>query len=239
MRVAVITPYRGERAELLTACCASVAAQTHADCTQIVIADGGAPIPVELPGTQIIRLDHYHDDYGDTPRSVGSMSAIGQSFDAIAYLDADNWYQPDHITRLLALHAHTGAPVCSSGRSLHWLDGRYLGPCPEVDGENFVDTNCLLITRAAFALVLTWAAMPPELHAIGDRVVWAAVHAQRFERTHHGAPTVAYRTPWAWHYRCFGHTPPLGTREGEHVYRLMEQIGQRAVSRDQFATLSR
>src|SRR5207244_1055632 len=96
---------------------------------------------------QVLRLPQPHRDYGNTPRAIGSASAIAQEFDAIAYVDSDNWYEPDHLERMVELQLQTGAAVCSCARALHDLDGQMLGLCPEVDGETFVDTNCLFLTR--------------------------------------------------------------------------------------------
>src|SRR3990172_6396080 len=96
MRVAVITPYYKAREDWLTRCHESVRAQTH-PATHILVADGTPESYVDGWEAQHIVLMKNHGDFGDTPRAVGSVSAIGQGFDAIAYLDADNWYAPEHI----------------------------------------------------------------------------------------------------------------------------------------------
>ena len=140
MRVAVITPYHKPQPEWLRQCHESVLSQTHS-CVHVLVADG---LPVPEPDSwqaQHIILAGNCNDYGDTPRAIGSMSAIGQGFDAIAFLDADNWYLPDHIASLVELHDSTGADVCISHRDLYHLDGTRLGPCDETDGERFADTS--------------------------------------------------------------------------------------------------
>ena len=89
---------------------------------------------------------------------------------------------------LVKLHQSSGAAVCTSGRVLHALDGACLGVDPDVDGEKFVDTSCMLFTREAFDVFPVWAAMSPQFHAIDDRVVWAEVLDRRLTRAHSALP---------------------------------------------------
>ena len=147
MKVAVITPYFNTSLEWLQKCHLSVKAQTH-PCTHFIVSDGQPYNAVDSWDAQHIKLPVNISDYGDTPRGVGSVAAIGQGFDAIAYLDADNWYDPEHINILMSLHKKTGAAVVTSARNLHRLDGTLLGKCFEVDGKLFVDTNCLNLLSA-------------------------------------------------------------------------------------------
>ena len=131
MRVAVISPYYETPLDWMRQCHESVLAQTH-PCVQILVADGVPVDELDAWNAQHIRLPQHHADYGDTPRAVGSMSAIGQGFEAIAYLDADNWFAPEHIESLVRLHEETGADVCLSSRDLHRIDGSRLGPCRDL-----------------------------------------------------------------------------------------------------------
>jgi hypothetical protein len=166
MRVAVITPFHQVPSLWLAECLASVARQTL-PCTHFLVCDGDDP-PLAVPGdVQVLHLPQAHADFGNTPRAIGSVSAVAQDFDAIAYLDADNWYEPQHLELLCAAYQRTGAAICSSGRMLYDLDGQLLGPCYEVDGDTFVDTNCLFLTRQAFRLVAVWYLMPRSLIEIG------------------------------------------------------------------------
>src|SRR3989344_8281647 len=107
MKVAVITPYFNILDEWLLQCHRSVKSQTH-PCTHILVADGRAKDIVNSLEAQHILLPVNYRDYGDTPRGVGSILAIGQGFDAIAYLDADNWYYPEHIASMVAAHKESG-----------------------------------------------------------------------------------------------------------------------------------
>ena len=156
MRVAVITPYFRESEDWLGQCHESVRAQSH-PCTQIFVADGRPSRFVNELDAQHIVLRRGNGDFGDTPRALGALSAAGQGFDAVAFLDADNWFKPTHIESLVQLAEETGAAICTSSRAIYDPGGILLGPCPLNDGESHVDTNCYLMTRRAFAVILEWA----------------------------------------------------------------------------------
>jgi len=212
VKVAVITPYYRADEDWLEKCHASVMAQTH-PCTHILVADGEPQDIVSSFDTQHIVSGTNHGDYGDTPRAMGSVSAAGQGFDAIAWLDADNWYEPSHIEALLEIHRKHGAEVCTSARMLYALDESPLGLCPDVDGKKFVDTNCFLLTRGAFHMISIWSRIEHPLHAIGDTVFWDAVQRSGLGHRHNSAATLAYRTSFRYHYRLFGKKAPRGARE--------------------------
>ncbi|MFP6688355.1 MAG: glycosyltransferase [Alphaproteobacteria bacterium] len=167
MKVAVITPYFEAGEDWLKKCHESVLAQTH-HCTQFFVADGAPQDVISDFDAQHIVLGANHGDYGNPPRAIGSVSAIGQGFDAIAWLDADNWYEPNHIESLVGLHRKQGAAICTSSRMIYGSNGAPLGLCPNVDGKKFFDTNCYLLTRAAYELISVWYEMEPRLHPVGD-----------------------------------------------------------------------
>ncbi len=162
MRVAVVTPCFKPNADWLAQCHDSVRAQSHL-CTHFLVFDGPDGEPPENFSGQVIRLHHHHADLGATPRGLASLSAVGQGFDAIAYLDADNWYYPHHIESLVQLHRSSHAPVCTSSIELRALDGSLLGAFPAMDGKRFIDTNIILVARPALWLVTCWALHPPKL----------------------------------------------------------------------------
>ena len=214
MKVAVITPSWRTPTAWLEQCVDSVAQQTI-PCTHFLVCDGDVTGNAALPlGIQVLRLPRPHADAGNAARAIGSISAIAQGFDALAYLDADNWYEPDHLRLLCEAQQQTGAAVCSSGRLLHYPSGELLSPCPEVDGEQFVASNCLLLTRAAFGLVSAWYLRPYSTAPDSARALWQAIRDAGFLRTHHGQPTVHCRTRDLAHYRHFGKEPPADARSG-------------------------
>jgi glycosyltransferase involved in cell wall biosynthesis len=217
LKVAVVTPYYQERQDWLLHCHESVANQSY-PCTHIMVADGFPNDMVARLGVLHIVLPRRHRDYGDTPRAIASLSAISLGFDAIAYLDADNWYYPDHIASLVDLHEKTRAAVCSSARHFHRTDGSLVGLCLNCDGESFVDTSCLFLTQPAFSIVPLWTLMPNYAHAIDDRVMWYYIKQSGLSRAHTGQPTLAYRMSNYGFYHSFGEEPPPDvTKDGSDV----------------------
>ena len=168
LRVAVVTPYCGEPLETLLHCHESVRGQSY-PCTHFLVADGHPRAEVSGWAAEHVILPKAHKDVGNTPRAVGSLSAMNQGYDAVAYLDADNWYYPGHVEAMVNLCQRTGAAVCTAGRSIHRLDGSLMYvDAHESDGQKHVDTSCLFLTRAAFRVLPVWAMMPPQLAPAGD-----------------------------------------------------------------------
>ena len=212
LRIAVITPCCNTPQAWLDQCRQSVLAQTL-PCTHILVNDGGEPPRIDPGGSaQVIHLPRPHHDAGNAGRAIGSVTAICRHFDALAYLDSDNWYEPNHLESLAALHKTTGAVVCTSARNVYWLDGRLLGRCPEVDGERFVDTSCLFLTSAAFVVVASWYLAPRGQELAADRFVWQTIKNLQLPCAHTGLPTVAYRTNYRVHFDYFGVTAPAGAK---------------------------
>jgi hypothetical protein len=212
VKIAVVTPHFRTPADWLRQCLRSVALQTI-PCTHFLVCDGDdVPSGLDVGNIQVIRLAKPHADVGNVARTVGSFSAIGQGFEAIAYLDSDNWYEPEHLAILEALHRHTGAAFLSSTRMLFAPDGGRLGICPEVDGRLFVDTNCMFLLRGAFPVISEWCLAPRELAMVADRVVWKRVQELGIACAHHRSPTVNYRTQYLVHFEHFGVTPPPGAK---------------------------
>lgn len=209
LKVAVITPYWRTPIGWLRQCHESVRQQTY-PCTHILVADGTPEAEIDSWDAQHVRLPNCHADNGDTPRAIGSLEAIGQGFDAIAYLDSDNWFQPDHIESLVHLHRETDAAVCFSGRLLCRLDGSVMGYCNDTDGETFVDTSAMLFTRKAFFLAPQWGLIHPRLHPICDRVMMMWIRQHRVRRAFSRKKTLCFRTGYVGDYRSFGEEPPPG-----------------------------
>jgi glycosyltransferase involved in cell wall biosynthesis len=209
MRVAVVTPYFREPDDVLRQCLDSVSGQTYA-VTHILVADGFPKNwASQLVSRHIVLPGSGHGDNGNLARAVGAAIAVSEGYDAIALLDADNWYQPDHVSSLLTVHEQTGAAICTSARSLHRLDGSLLVAYDrESDGINFVDTSCLLYLRRAFGLLPLWGQMPRQFGPICDRIVWAAIQSRKIKTAHSGLPTMAFRTCYCNHYNAAGETPP-------------------------------
>lgn len=221
LRVAVVTPYYKETPEVLRQCHDSVLAQTH-PATHYMVADGHPQGQVAGWDAKHIQLPDAHGDNGNAARAIGSVSAINQGYDVIAYLDADNWYREDHLERMIALHHERGAVICSSNRTMHRLDGSLMYCDVESDGVRFVDTSNLVLMRDAFRLTALWGMMPKKLSPICDRIFWQAVLASKLPRAHDKAPTVAFRSRYADHYRICGEASPADAVTSDAFQRPMQ-----------------
>jgi glycosyltransferase involved in cell wall biosynthesis len=199
MKVCVVTPYYRESLEWLTQAHASVRSQTI-EARHILICDGTEPAQIQdFRGTHIILKRNYRD-YGHTPRFIGCYEAVMQEADAIAFLDADNWYYPDHLGYLLNIAQKAGLSAVSSARMLHRLDGTPMMKCPTVDGTNYVDTSCLLVLRPAFRHLLAWVLQGQDKAAETDQFFWRSLKNSGVPMAFVDRPTVAYRTRHQVHY---------------------------------------
>jgi hypothetical protein len=214
-RVAVITPYYRESVEQLQQCHDSVLTQLY-PCTHFLVADGHPRKEIANWSAQHLILPQSHNDSGNTPRCLGSLSAMNLGYDAIAYLDADNWYYPNHIEAMIHLQRQTGADLCTATRSIHRLDGSLMYVDQhECDGKRHVDSSCFFLTRSAFRILPVWAMMPPQLGPICDTIFWRAVQGRRLRTAHHPQPTVAFRTQYQVHYQNIGEPAPPGTKTNQ------------------------
>ena len=233
MKIAVVTPYFRPPLDWLHQCHRSVKEQSH-PCTHILVADGEPLDTVDKFDALHIKSIGPNQDVGNTARGIGSIAAIRQGFDAICYLDADNWYRPDHVAKMVALHRQSRAAVCASARTLHHVDGTVLGLCSENDGENFVDTNCMFLTEEAFPVVSVWHMVDRRLDPIGDRVVWFQIRQLGLTTAYSGEPSVCYRTNYREHYERFNATPPPDAKTGYDHFpsrKLFEDLKAEALDR--------
>jgi len=212
MDVAVVTPHYKEPQDWFQKCLDSVRDQTY-PCTHIIVNDGANRGPGNSESVQVLDLPVSHGDFGDAARTIGSVSAVVQGFDAIAWLDGDNWYAPEHVESLVSLHNQTGAAIVMSDRTLHHMDGSVLGPCPESDGITFFDTSTYLVTRSAFRIIADWFLMDPKYHPISDRIILERIKELGMSHAGTGLKTLSYRTPYKCHYDYYGAIAPPGAKD--------------------------
>lgn len=207
-RIAVITPYYREPSSVLRRCHESVLAQ-DVRVDHFMIADGHRQVAVEDWNVKHISLPSEHGDNGNTPRAVGSVLAQCESYDFIAYLDADNWFHPRHLESLLAHQRDTKADVVSCFRTFHGVGGEVLDVSERAeDRGKHVDTSCYLISKAAFSATRVWGLMPRPLSPLCDRVFLGAIRHGRFSISSTRERTVAFETQYRHHYQMAGLTPP-------------------------------
>lgn len=161
MRVAVISPYYKEPEAWLARCIQSVRDQT-VEATHFVVAGAGFPQDwVDEAGVRHIKLDRPHGDYGNTPRTIGAMLAVSEGFDAVAFLDGDNWYAPDHIESCVEMAARGDVDYIYSKRQWARADGSVMNVHVQEDEDgSHVDTNCHFLMRGAFHTIPRWGLMP-------------------------------------------------------------------------------
>ncbi|WP_158808348.1 hypothetical protein, partial [Beijerinckia sp. L45] len=212
LKIAVVTPYHTESDAILRQCHDSVLAQTH-ECHHILVADGHAkPLFATSPRTLHLALPLENADNGNTPRAIGGLLADRYGFDAVAYLDADNWYDDDHIANMVAGHGHSGYPLVACKRRFCDLDGNAMAITEgEEERHRHVDTSCWMLCRPAFGLLAAWL-MPKALSPVCDRIFFQAVLHARLPITGASSRTVNFRTRYALHYEAAGQAVPPGAK---------------------------
>ena len=208
-RVAVVTPYFKENIDILKHCHQSIKNQTTR-CLHILVADGHPNKTINRWDADHIQLPCSHNDIGSTPRLIGAYHAIGLGIEAITFVDADNWLREDHIEQMILAMDQQQADFVSSSRTLCRLDGSEMGPCPLTDPEKFIDTNCMMLGKAAFPILHQWSLMPNYGHLIGDRIMLHHLKQAKLKRIHINTPSVFYRCGKEGLYRRMNEAIPEG-----------------------------
>lgn len=213
MKVAVITPYFQESRAWVERCMASVRAQTH-PCTHFMVSDGQPLDALDEAGVRHVRLGRAHADYGNTPRAIGGQLAVAEGFDAVCFLDADNWYAPDHVASCAATAEHSNADFVTAGRRLVREDGSVipLRTSDDADGSH-VDTNCFFLLFGAFHTLARWALAPRSMASLFDRFYLQSLRAEGLREAQTGRATVDYLCTWASIFRAVGEAPPPYAKE--------------------------
>ena len=207
MKVAVITPYYKESTDILRRCHNSIKSQSYQDVTHIMVADGEPHPVVRTFDAEHMVMPESHADAGATPRAIAAISAFSRGYDAVAFLDVDNWVDSNHIEYLVKETVAHGADGAIATRRIHSLDGdaMYVDTW-ESNGKEHVDTNCMFFTRSALHVMSKWVT-DPQLRLWSDREFWNAVKQSNMKLVMCQTPTVAYVSKWAAHYVNAGRTP--------------------------------
>lgn len=222
LQVAVVTPYYREDRCLLERCIDSVRAQTYR-ATHFVVADGHPQAWLDDAGVRHLRLDCAQANAGNTPRAIGGLLAISEGFDAICFLDADNWFDREHVQLCVEAALRGDRPdFVIARRRLVRIDG---SPLPLDDAEEttgHVDTSCYFLLRGAFHTVARWAAIPRPLACIGDRVFGAGLRAENLRSARVERVTVNYLCTYASLFRAAGETPPPYAKPNVDVTAMLQ-----------------
>jgi hypothetical protein len=209
-RFAIVTPYYKEGRDLLQRCIDSVKAQ-EIPCDHIVVADGFPQDWIDCEPVRHMKLDQNHADYGNTPRGVGSLLAAAEGYEGIGLLDADNWYDPNHVKVCIE-----AAETCSDGirhcdyviarRRIRHVNGAVL---PTEFETGFADTNCFFLLPGSYSVIPCWALMPRQVAPLCDKVFHRALteRAMRCVRVADKV-TVNYYCLWRQYYIGLGLRPP-------------------------------
>lgn len=214
MKVAVVTPYHSEPQCWLERCIQSVKNQTYA-ATHFLVSDGKSQDWIDdVEGVRHIRLGAAHRDYGNTPRSIGGLLAVSENFDAVCFLDADNWYAPEHVHACVETALRTNADYVVAQRRLVREDGSILPIEYEEDRNgDHVDTNCFFLQFGAFHTLSRWALAPKPMASLFDRFYLKSLQREGLAVARTERYTVMYLCTWAETYRALGEDPPSFAKE--------------------------
>jgi len=221
-KIAIVTPWNGHNEDWLRFCMQTVREQTLKVDHLVVLDEIPALFSqvrcLQLPARDFGSNIFGHEDVGNLARGLGAMLCAAEGYDAIGFLDADNWIDHDHVEQLWEGHTDTGSAVVAARRQMHALDGELLYQESDAHARSHVDTNCMFLTRAAFDLLSIWTQIPSDLAAVGDQLFWRVVRQWlREEPPYLSSPTVHYRTAYAVHYEGIGREPPPGAKRLEPV----------------------
>jgi hypothetical protein len=206
-RVAIITPYYQENQRFLERCLTSVRMQ-DVPADHILVADGWPQTWIDDQPLRHIKLDRPHSDYGNAPRAVGTLLAINEGYEAIGFLDADNWLEADHVAS--CLQAAQKRPDCDyvvAKWNLRRPDESIL-PIPDDAFGDHVDTSCFFLLPGSYHVALLFGTMPREMSIVGDRVFRLALKGANLNSETVPHRTVNYHCLWPGMYRMAGEEPP-------------------------------
>lgn len=230
MRVAVVTPYYNESIERLRCCYESVRAQTH-QVLHLFVADGEPNAEIDKWECDHLIIKGPNRDAGNMARGIGAAQCAAHGFDAVAFLDSDNWYKPDHIASMVELVTREKAHVGAAYADAYRLDGTFaqagLPPNPVIA----IDTNCYFLTKEVFPLIPLWMRLsgtsgstptPTQRNwslggLIGDRIFAYALRTFNVPIAVNDHSTVCYTVKSAAFYEYIGETPPPGAIRDEDL----------------------
>ena len=180
-RFAIVTPYYQEEKWLLERCIRSVREQTlRAD--HIMVADGFPQDWIDGEGVRHIRLDRAHADYGNTPRTIGALLAVSAGYEGIGFLDADNWYELEHVARCAEAAGRSEAcDYVIAQRHLRRPDGSII-KFDEPPPSRFADMSCFFLLPGSYHVIPHLALTPQQIAPVCDRVFYAALKAEKPEQ---------------------------------------------------------
>lgn len=149
--VTVVTCTFG-RPEMLLRAIESVEAQTFRDFTHLIVEDFGNVPSIKdmgLKGPTLMTMGYRTGWPGFVCRN---KAVIAAQTELVAFLDDDNWYEPEHLETLVDLQASTGADFVWSSTMLWSKQGEVIGyrRSTKPPGPDSIDISEILCKRALF-----------------------------------------------------------------------------------------
>ncbi len=204
-RTAIVTAYYKEDRATIERCIRSVRDQNGL-VDHILVSDGHPQAWIDEMPVRHIKLDQAHGDYGNTPRGVGAILSISEGYDAIGFLDADNWLASDHVSSCWATAAKS--PEVDFVIARWHLRRPNGGILASIEDSSHVDTNCFFFLGGSFHMLPHFSMMHKELSLVGDRVFYQALKGAGLTSVTVERPTVNYTCLWPTMYRRAGEEPP-------------------------------
>jgi glycosyltransferase involved in cell wall biosynthesis len=213
MKIAVISAYYKEERELLKRCLKSVHKQSI-KCDHFLVSDGYPQPWLKKSGVRHIELGKSHGDYGNTPRGIGAQIAISEGYEAICFLDADNWFDSDHIEHCLesAFSKYPNILDCDYVIAKRRLCRPNLTIMNIREEPGHVDTNCFFFLPGSYYLIPFWNIMPKEFSNIGDRIFYQKIIGANLNYSENTKTTVNYLNLWSSTYEAIGEVPPAAAK---------------------------
>ena len=207
-RYAIVTPYYREDRSLLERCIRSVQAQT-VPADHFLIADGFPQDWIDNEAVRHLKLDHNHADYGNTPRTMGALMAVSEGYQGIGFLDADNWFETNHIAGCMAASLRNEAcDYVIAQRNLCRPDGSVINVVEDEPISVHVDTNCFFLLPGSYHVIPHFSLVPVEMSQFGDRIFYLSLQARKLNAEIAPGKTVNYHCLWEAIYHAIGETPP-------------------------------
>jgi hypothetical protein len=216
-KVCIVTAYAKESTNTLLKCINSVKNQS-VECVHLLVSDGFHNASIaELCNENLLHIS-LPENIGFNQCGIGVELAFALGFDVVGILDADNWYEPDHIETSLNTINNKNADVVFAKRKVVFPDGEVLSvDDPQDNTGAFADTNCLVLTNKVSAITPIWLMWPKTFGAGEDRAVSLCMRMLNFNVLMNAHETVWYQTNWAHHYKLQKKQPvaPLRTPVAE------------------------
>ena len=110
---------------------------------------------------------HSFDAQGDHIGRRGTKLGIKPNLTAVTYLNADNYWSPDHWAMVNQTRASSQKNIIISGRRLIHENGKET----EDFTKDFFDTNTITLFGDAKKIGLLWGRYPREMSLVGDRII--------------------------------------------------------------------